>query len=314
MIHYENMNSDRKFDQPFSVLMSVYYKERPGNLRVSLESILVYQTIKPTEIVLVKDGPLDSGLNSLIDKFIDQFPDTIKVVELSENKGLATALRVGLEECSYDIVARMDSDDISVENRFEKQLQIMETGKYDVVGSNTLYFDDETKSVIGLKINPETMERIIPYSKKRSPVSHVTAMFKKKSVLAVGSYENVLQFEDYWLWVKMIMAGMQIYNIQEPLVYVRYGDGMISRRGGKSYFNKELAFLRKLREVGFIDRKEYVRNLFIRGTVRFMPAKLRRFLYSNFLRSKVTNEIGNRASALVYAMTENIRKKGGICT
>jgi len=279
----------------FSVLMSVYYREKPQNLRVALESVTTYQTIKPSEIVLVEDGPLTQELYDVITDFRRNNPNIFKSVRLDKNMGLATALKVGLEECTNDIVARMDSDDISVEDRFEKQLKVMGTGKFDVVGSNTLYFDDQRKTIIGMKKNPETMTEVLVYSKKRSPVGHVTAMFKKESVLSVGSYQNVLQFEDYWLWIRMIMAGMKFYSIQEPLVLVRYNDSMVKRRGGIKYVKLEQEFLKLAKREGFFSASEYLFNLAARTSARVLPSSMRSLFYSKILRKPVESSVSRKS-------------------
>jgi len=278
----------------FSVLMAVYYREKPQNLRVALESVTAYQTIKPSEIVLVEDGPLPQELCDVIIGFRKNNSSVLKSVRLDKNMGLATALKVGLEECTNDIVARMDSDDISVEDRFEKQLKVMLTGQFDVVGSNTLYFDDNTKTIVGMKKNPETMDEVLVYAKRRSPVGHVTAMFKKESVLSVGSYENVLQFEDYWLWIRMIMAGMKFYSIQEPLVLVRYNDSMVERRGGIKYMKLEREFLKLAKEEGFFSASEYLFNLVTRTSARILPGSIRSLLYSKILRRPVQSVVSRK--------------------
>ncbi|HPD39421.1 MAG TPA: glycosyltransferase [Mesotoga infera] len=278
----------------FSVLMAVYYREKPQSFRVALESITTYQTIKPSEIVLVEDGPLTQELYDVIIDFRKNNASVLKSVRLDKNMGLATALKVGLEECTNDIVARMDSDDISVEDRFEKQLKVMLTGHFDVVGSNTLYFDDNTKAIVGIKKNPETMDEVLVYAKRRSPVGHVTAMFKKESVLSVGSYENVLQFEDYWLWIRMIMAGMKFYSIQEPLVLVRYNDSMLERRGGIKYMKLEWEFLKRARKEGFFSTREYLFNLVTRTSARILPGSIRSLLYSKIMRRPVQSVVSRK--------------------
>lgn len=279
----------------FSVLMAVYYREKPQNLRVALESVTAYQTIKPSEIVLVEDGPLTQELHDVIIGFKKNNSSVLKSVRLDKNMGLATALKVGLEECTNDIVARMDSDDISVEDRFEKQLKVMLTGHFDVVGSNTLYFDDNTKAIVGIKKNPETMDEVLVYAKRRSPVGHVTAMFKKESVLSVGSYENVLRFEDYWLWIRMIMAGMKFYSIQEPLVLVRYNDSMVERRGGIKYMKLEWEFLKRAKKEGFFSTSEYLFNLVTRTSARILPGSIRKLVYSKILRKPVESSVSIRS-------------------
>ena len=232
-------------DIKFSVLMSVYYKENPDHLRLALDSI-IDQTLLPNEIILVEDGVLTDELYKVIDDYCKKY-SFLKIIKLKKNVGLGNALNEGLKHCSYEYVARMDTDDISLKNRFEKQISYLrENPNVDVVGGNIIEFDSDSGKIISAKIVPEKYRDILKYSKKRNPLNHMTVIFKKSSVLSAGGYKDCLYFEDYFLWVRMLKNGNQIYNIQETLVKVRSGIQLIKRRGSLSYIRYIINFQNKM--------------------------------------------------------------------
>ncbi len=268
----------------FSVLMSIYYKEKPANLKLALDSV-INQTYKPSEIILVEDGPLTQELDLLIDNYRSKY-DFIKIIKLKKNQGLGNALNVGLKHCKYEYVARMDTDDISLPNRFEKQFKFIESNpEYDVIGSNIIEFDDSTNEDISVRKVPEIHEEIVRYSKKRNPVNHVSVIFLKSSVLSVDSYQDCMYFEDYYLWMRMINRGFKFYNVQENLVRVRAGLSFSSRRGNLKYIKNIINFENKILKLGLIPVHLYFYNVFVRSVVSLMPNKLRYRLYQKKLRN-----------------------------
>jgi len=275
-----------KETRDFSVLMSVYSKEKPEYLERALRSITDDQDLLPSEIVLVEDGPLSNELYSTIAKYLSKYKDILKIVKLDENRGLGNALRIGLTHCTNEIVARMDSDDISLPWRFRVQYNFFIEHNFDVVGANILEFEGDENNVVGMRKVPELHDDIVAYSKRRCPMNHPTVMFKKGSVLNVGSYEEIKGFEDYYLWVKMIRNGCTFYNIQQPLLKFRTGREMIRRRGSFNYLSTEVSFFKMLREIRYINQSEYFKNVFIRTLFRILPSNFRLFLYRKFLRER----------------------------
>jgi len=270
----------------FSVLMSVYIKEKPEYLDRALKSILIEQTLIPKEIILVEDGPITVQLKEIIEKYKMEFPNIIKSIKLENNKGLGDALNIGLKKTSYDIVARMDTDDIALPKRFEKQYKVISENNYDVVSSNVYEFENNENNIIGVKKVPENSSEILRYSKYRNPINHPAVMFRKKAVIDSGSYEKMPDFEDYYLWVKMINRGYKFYNIQEPLLKFRIGEEMIKRRGGLEYFKNEKALFKKFVEIGFLNYFQYFLALSMRFPFRIVPDNLRMFFYKKWLREK----------------------------
>lgn len=268
----------------FSVLMSVYYKEDSEYLDTALNSIF-QQTVVPSEVVIVKDGKLTNELDAVIDLYERRFSKQIKILSLPQNVGLGQALNIGLKACTNELVARMDSDDINILDRFERQLMIFEKdSKIDVVGGWVSEFIDVPQNIVSVRKLPEYQKDILKYSKKRSPLNHVSVMFKKSTVLKAGSYQHFPLMEDYYLWIRMLMNGAIFYNIQEPLVLVRNSNGMYNRRGGLSYAKIESRFFRYLYKIHYIGLSLLIVNVCIRFVVRVIPNQLRKQIYLKALR------------------------------
>ncbi|MBR1775009.1 MAG: glycosyltransferase [Bacteroidales bacterium] len=267
----------------FSVLMSVYYKEQSGFLCQALNSVF-NQTLRTDEVVLVKDGPLTKELDDAIEKYQEQYPE-LKVIKLAKNGGLGKALNEGLKHCSFDIVARMDTDDISKPDRFEKQIKFLEQHpEIDVVSSWIDEFENNINNVKSTKKLPEKHTDIYKFGKKKCPVNHPTVVFRKHAVENVGSYLHFPLFEDYYLWVRLLQNGAKFYNIQESLLYFRLSPNMFKRRGGIKYGLDEIRLQNKFFSMGFINLPTYIYNVIIRFTTRIIPNKLRECIYLKLLR------------------------------
>lgn len=267
----------------FSVLMSIYYKEDPYNLSKSLDSI-IRQTCLPSEIILVIDGTISEELYNTIQKYQQEML-YLKIVPLKENQGLGKALNEGLKHCSHDIVARMDTDDICKPDRFEKQLAVFKNNPdIDVVSSWIDEFEGEVDNILSTRKLPETHSEIYEYGKKRCPINHPAVMFKKSAMLTAGGYMHLPLFEDYYLWVRMLVNGAKFYNIQESLLYFRTSSAMFMRRGGLKYALTEVSFLWKMHKIGYVNLLSTIKSIFIRFTVRIMPNSIRGFIYKKLLR------------------------------
>ncbi len=268
----------------YSVLMSVYYKENPDWLKESINSIL-NQTVLTNDFVIVKDGKLNKELDEVISEYCKKYPDIFHVIELEENLGLGPALAIGLENCKNELVARMDSDDISVENRCQKQLKLFtDKPELDIIGSYHTEFMNDISNVISTKILPETNIEIKKYAKKRNPFSHSVVMFKKSKVLQAGNYRKYHLCEDYDMWTRMIQLGCQCYNIQEVLSYVRVGDDLYKRRGGIKYLKSIIKFKYEQYKIGFYSLKDFIISSIPHIIICLMPNFIRKTFYENILR------------------------------
>ena len=222
----------------FSVCMSVYHGDNAAFFKQSLDSLLA-QTRKPDEIVLVVDGPVGDDIDTVISYF-ETSSDTFKVIRLEKNSGHAVARQTGLDAAQYDYVAIMDSDDIAVPERFEKQMAYIEAHpEVDALGGQIDEFIGEPSNVVGSRIVPLTDGEIKNYLKNRCPMNLVTVMLKKDAVQKAGGYIDWYCEEDYYLWVRMTEQGMQFANLPDNLVNVRVGEEMYQRRGGWKYFKSE---------------------------------------------------------------------------
>lgn len=268
---------------PFSALISVYYKENPSYLSTSLESVF-NQTLPPTEVVLVKDGSLTPELDVVINHFTAKYP-SIKVVALPNNVGLGLALREGLNHCSYDIVARMDSDDICFQERFEYQLDyLLKNPDFVLVGCYIKEFNKAPNDIDQIKKVPIKHNEIVKYSKKRSPFNHPSVMFRKTAIINSGSYIDMPFFEDYYLWLRLLAKGYKVANIAKPLLYFRVGNDMVGRRHGWSYAKKEFVFYNKCYKENLLCMYSYYSSIILRIPLRLLPKSTLRFIYKTFLR------------------------------
>ena len=267
----------------FSVLMSVYYKENSVYLTEALNSIFS-QTILPNEVVLVEDGKLTKELEQVISQFLLKFRKIMKIVKFEKNRGLGRALHDGLLECSNEIVFRMDSDDISTVDRFEKTLAILKKMNVDVVGSNIAEYDEDMRNVTGYRKVPISNAEIIKMMKKRNAMNHVTVAYKKSKVIDAGNYLDMPYFEDYYLWVRMLNNNCTFCNIDECLVKVRCGNEMIKRRGGLLYIKHIVHFEKTIYKIGFINFITCVVNILERIIISIVPNNIRAFVYKKLLR------------------------------
>jgi glycosyltransferase involved in cell wall biosynthesis len=275
-------------DLKFSILISIYCKESPAYFDRAMQSLWHEQTVKPNEIILVEDGRLTDELYQGIKKWKEELGDVLKITPLKNNVGVGGAKNIGIEKCTNELIAVMDTDDISLPNRFEKQLEAFKSKDIDVCGAWIGEFERDEKRIISNRKVPEQQQEIIKFAKSRSPVNHVTAMYKKKTVLNAGNYEEYRASEDYNLWVKMILVGAKFYNIQESLVSVRVSDEQFKvRRGGLSYAINEIRLQYEFLTMGFISPYIFVKNLALRIPVRLLPNKLRYFVYK-LIRSQKT--------------------------
>lgn len=273
-------------DKLFSVCTSVYKNDKPEFVRVALDSMLVHQSVKPDEIVLVQDGPVPEGLSLLLSKYENKYSDVMHIIRLDKNGGLGNALRLGVENAKYNIIARMDSDDICQPERFEKQLTYLDAHpECDIVGGQMTEFIDSPDNIVGRREVPLTNEEIYEFMKSRCALNHVTVMFRKEAVLKAGNYQDWFWNEDYYLWVRMMMTGCKFANIPDVVVNVRSGADQYARRGGKKYFDSEIGIKKLMLEKGMINRKEYVVNYVQRFIIQLLlPNSVRGWVFRTFAR------------------------------
>lgn len=262
----------------FSVLLSVYINERPQYLSQALTSIWYDQIVKPSQIVLVQDGCLTAELDEEIARWKVALGELLTVVVLPHNVGLARALNHGLQHCNYDLVARMDTDDIAVPERFKLQVTFMQSNVEIAVSSGHI---EEWDNDFGLQLSSRTLplnhEDIEKFAKIRSPISHPACIFRKSVILAVGGYANIYP-EDHLLWVRVLQAGHKLANIPHVLLRMRTGDEFITRRGF-TFLKGELNSYFMMYKSGFLTFGQFVKASVLRSFVRLSPDFLKVWLY-----------------------------------
>ena len=269
----------------FSLLMSTYAGDRPDYLRLAFISTVHEQTRRPDEVVLVQDGPVSDEMADAITELKESSPVPVEHVVMAENLGLGPALDAGLAACSHETVARMDADDVSVPERFEKQVPLIEDGA-DIVGAGLLEFGESTDDVVGRRTpptDPEEIRRVIGF---RDPFNHPTIVYRKSAVFAAGGYQDMALMEDYLLFARMVNGGARPANVADPLVYYRVGAGAYARRGGRELLRSELALQRRFLQLGITTRTQYVRNVTIRGGYRLVPESLRKAAYRRLIANR----------------------------
>ena len=261
----------------FSVSMSVYHGDNPAFFREAISSVF-NQTLLPDELILVVDGEVSDETKIIIKEY--ELSDNIQTIWLKENMGHGHARRVGLHKCKHELVAIMDSDDICIENRFEKQIECFKTHtNLSLVGASVAEFCTDISDVIGKKVLPSENEDIKRFLKIRCPVNHMTVMFRKSEVEKAGGYIDWFHNEDYYLWIRMSLNNAVFYNLEDVLVYARTNPDFYKRRGGWKYFLSEY----KLQKFMYSNK---INNIFRCSTniiIRFVV----QLLLPNYIREKV---------------------------
>ncbi|SMO83526.1 glycosyltransferase [Halorubrum cibi] len=272
-------------DRQFSVLIATYEGDDPDDLLRALQSV-IDQPVRPDEIVVVADGPLTTELEAALDDFESAHPDLLTRRSLPTNQGLGAALNHGVEACSHEWIARMDSDDIAVEDRFEQQLNHLDKNREtDVLGGYIGEFNQDPDDLNQIREVPTTYEDIASMGRFRCPMNHPSVMFRRSAVIGAGNYRSLRSMQDYELWMRMLSQGYMLENLPTVLVKCHAGDDLYHRRGGISYAKTDYTVQRQLLRMGSISLPRFVFNLLIRIPIRLLPARIRGQIYKRILRN-----------------------------
>lgn len=275
-------------DYRISVAMSIYKNDVPEFLEIAIDSITTEQTLLPDEVVIVGDGPLPQTLIDVIDKEKVKLKDTkTKLVFLPQekNRGLGGALRIACEHCSYPYIARMDSDDISLPQRLEKEMACFkEDDSLTMVGGMITEFVDSPENIVTERILPLDNKHIYEFMKSRCGVNHVTVIIKKDDLMKVGNYSSDYRQEDYYLWARMMKAGCRFRNVPDMVVNVRSGRDQFARRSGMQYFHDHVAIFTLMYSWGLISRWKLVKNYIARFMQVALPGNIKTWVYQHLLR------------------------------
>ena len=265
--------------EKYSVLMSLYKKEHPEYLRLALDSML-NQTVKPDEIVLVEDGPLTDELYAILNEY-----PMLHRVKNEKNLGLGLALNEGLKVCRNELVARMDTDDISKPERCEKQLRrFEEKPELAIVGSHIDEFVGTPDNIISQRKVPLTSEAIYNFAKKRSAFNHPAVMYRKSAVLAEGGYSDLKRNQDVDLFGRMLFKGHKAENIDEALLWFRSSDELAARRKSWENTKSYIDTIKKFWKMGYSSFADYAKVAVAQTGMYIMPVKMQNWVYKKFLR------------------------------
>jgi glycosyltransferase involved in cell wall biosynthesis len=268
----------------YSVLMSLYKKEKPEYLKSALDS-MINQTVKPDEIVLVEDGQLTPELYSVVNNYKEKYKDLIHIVINKKNLGLGLALNAGLRECRNELVARMDTDDISKPYRCEKQLmRFEEKPELSIVGSHIDEFVGETSNIISTRKVPTSSKAIYEFAKRRSAFNHPTVMYRKSKVLDSGGYADLRRNQDVDLFGRMLYAGCKAENIDESLLWFRNSEELLKRR--KSWENtwSYIATIKIFWKMGYSSFWDYALVAVAQTGMYLLPVNIQNLIYRKLLR------------------------------
>lgn len=268
----------------YSILMTVYKNDNPDYVKKSIRSML-NQSMLTDDFVIVKDGPISEELQSVIDKETENYSGIVNQIQLDKNLGLGLALNEGLKICKNEIVARMDSDDISLENRCEIQLnEFKRDPLLDIIGSSVDEFISDESNIISRRVVPARHNDILNYMKTRDPFNHPTVMYKKSKVLAAGGYSDLRKNQDTDLWIRLLERGCKTKNIEESLLLFRFEEETYKRR--KNWLNTKLLIEIRYNSYkrGFNTLGEFLKITFAQLLIYLMPTGIQKILYKKYLR------------------------------
>jgi len=276
------MAGGKKEYPKYSVLMTVYIKEKAEYLKAAIDSML-NQTVKLSEFVLVEDGPLTEELNKLINEY-EKNP-IFKIIKLKENQGSGPASAAGVLACSNEWIARLDSDDYSVSNRIEKQFAELEKDpELDVIGANIIEIETENQNNQQKVILPEKNDKIRKFTGRRCPFRTSAILFKKEIVLKAGNYRAFHRVEDYDMFARIVASGAKCMNVQEFLSYMRIDKDYYKRRGGMKLARSIMKLKKEIRKLGLASIKDQIISVPAQVIICICPNSVRDVFYKNVLR------------------------------
>lgn len=269
----------------FSVSMSVYKNDNPDHFYKAIQSV-VNQTIVPNEIIIVVDGPIPKETDNILSKFEKEYTFT-KVIRLDKNMGHGYARNIGLKESSHNLVALMDSDDLCVKDRFEKQLEFFKNNNnISILGGVIEEFENEEDKNLPKRKLPTENKELKKYMKYRCPFNQPSVMFNKTHVLSVGGYKDWFCNEDYYLWIRMSLKNYIFHNLKDTLVKVRANENYFKRRGGFKYFKSEAKIQKLMFSKNIISLPIFLSNVSIRFIVQvILTDKMRKHFFNVFTRT-----------------------------
>lgn len=270
-----------------SVLMSVYHSEKAEYLNRSLQSVWDDQSLKPNQIVLIEDGPLGEELHKVIDEWKERLQDVFCIVTNEKNIGLTKSLNKGIQYITSELIARADSDDISMPTRFALQEKFLaEHPDVDILGGAMQEFNEEN-DCLNVRRYPSTHEQARKYIMKASPLAHPSVMMRKKIFDEGLRYnEEYRTSQDVALWFDALNAGYHIANLDDIILHFRQNSSVFKRRGRAKAWNEFKIYIKGIYRKKGLFTFYYVYPL-SRLLFRLMPARLIELVYKSNMRNKM---------------------------
>lgn len=273
-----------------SVLMSVYRSEKADRFDRALRSVWNDQSLKPDQIVLVEDGPLGHNLDVVVDKWKNRLGDKLTIVANEENIGLTKSLNKGISVAKGDYIARMDSDDISLPERFRLQKEFLDSHPdIMVVGGSIQEFNSDTDCLC-VNRYPADTDACRKYICKANPLAHPTVMIRRNVFDSGLRYnEKYRKNQDLALWIDVLAAGYKIANIPEITLKFRREGDVFSRRGSSETRNSELEiYTHGIRTLNGPFSYKYIYPI-ARYIFKSLPVGMIKLVYGSGLRKKLLN-------------------------
>lgn len=279
------MNLNNKFD--YSVLMSVYKNDKVVYIKNAIES-MINQTVMPKQYVVVVDGPVGMEIEKIITKYEQEYSDLFTIIRLKENSGLGNALNIGMKECRYELIARMDADDISLPQRCERQLEKFESNpQLSILGTQIKEFVGEPSNIVSQRKVPITFKEIQKFAKRRSPFNHPTVMYKKSVITRLGGYPSLCRKEDLALFVLAVSNGVYSENLNESLLLYRTSNGNQKRRRTWINCKEYIQVMFKYYKRRYIGLSDLLYVILGQISLFILPTSLTNKLSKRYLRSDV---------------------------
>jgi len=272
-----------KYIDKISVVMAVYKNDNDLFFKEAVNSLLL-QTYLPSEIIIVVDGDVNANIDDVLNQLVSN--NLVKIIRLTENKGLANALNEGIKSAKHDLIARMDADDICFPDRFEKQIEYIIKENLDIVGGQIIEFGIDIEDVISERKVPLNHVDIIDFMKLRSPLSHPSIIFRKELFNSIDGYDVNLFPEDYDFFVRAYLKGFKFGNVKENILWFRLGSQAeaITRRHGILYAKNEFKMFRKFLKMGFYNYSEFFKVVLLKIPLRFLPFPIFKYIYYKYTR------------------------------
>ena len=252
----------------FTALMPVHNQVKFKFLRKSLDSVML-STLLPNEFLILIDGPISKKKKLFLKNFCKN-NNIIKLV-FKKKLGLTKILNYGLKIAKYEIVARVDSDDVNDPSRFYKQIKFLRKNKVDIVGTGIFEINKNKKFKKNMIAEPSLLNYLF-----FNPLNHMSIMYKKSKILKLGGYPDIKYKEDYALWLLAKLSKYKIFNLNETLVSCHIDNQTFSRLKSISSIISEFLILKLIIKKNYLFFPISLISFLLRITFLLLPKPIYR--------------------------------------